>query len=189
MTKKRFTIIVGKSASGKTTLANYMVQNGYRKYKTTTTRPMRENETNKDYTFISEKKFLNKLDKGEFIEYNTYNVIYDNKDQVWYYGTPILKNTRFNFSKYVIVLTLDGAMEFVKYYGKDKCKIIYLECSDDERELRARKRGSFQLSEWSRRLKADREDFGIDKVKLNCDMIIDTRKKSLEEILREVEND
>lgn len=187
MTKKRFTIIVGKSASGKTTLANYMVRNGYRKYKTTTTRPMRDNETDNDYEFISEKKFLNNLDKGKYIEYNTYNVIYDNKEQIWYYGTPI-KDLKFNFSNYVIILTLDGAIRFAKHYGNENCEIVYLDCSDDERELRARHRGSFDIKEWTRRLKADEIDFSKDKVKLNCDKIIDTRKKTLEQILREVEN-
>lgn len=185
---KKFTIIVGKSASGKTTLADFMTKHyGYRKYKTVTTRPMRNNETTRDYKFISKKKFFNKLDKGQFIEYNTYNVFNNGVADTWYYGTPILRNLKFNFSKYVIVLTLNGAIEFANFYGKGNCEIVYLDCSDDRRELRARFRGGFDIKEWTRRLKADNNDFPIDKVKHYC-KIIDVNDKDIEEIVREIQN-
>lgn len=190
-TMKKFTIIVGKSASGKTTLANHIVKttNNCRKYKTTTTRPKRFGEGNSDYDFISTRKFLNKLAKGKFVEYNAYNVINNGEKDVWYYGTPIFYNLKLNNANYVIVLTLDGAMEFKKYYGSDKCEIVYLECSDDIRELRARQRGSFELKEWERRLKADEEDFARDKVILNCDRIVNVNGKTIEELTKEIVNE
>lgn len=184
---KKFTIIVGKSASGKTTLANYMVKHGYKKYKTTTTRPMRENETKDDYNFVSENKFLNDLDKGKFIEYNTYNVVFDGKQQTWYYGTPI-KNMLFDFSKYVIVLTLDGAIAFANHYGKENCDIVYVDCSDDVRWQRAKVRGSYQEDEWLRRMKADELDFNREKVIANCNVIVKSVGNPLSKMMMEVEN-
>lgn len=184
---KKFTILIGKSASGKTTLANYMVKHGYKKYKTTTTRPMRENETKDDYNFVSENKFLNNLDKGKFVEYNTYNVVFDGKQQTWYYGTPI-KNMLFDFSKYVIVLTLNGAIEFVNYYGKENCDIVYVDCSDNIRQQRAKARGSYQEDEWFRRMKADELDFDREKVIANCNIIVKSEGKTLKKMLTEVEH-
>jgi len=186
--KKKFIIIVGKSASGKTTLADYLCKRfGYRKYKTTTTRPMRKGETWKDYNFISTKRFLNKLSKNEFIEYKSYNVFNNGVDDTWYYGTPILKHFKFNPFKYVIVLTLDGAIEFANYYGNENCEMIYLDCPNDMREVRARFRskGNFDMKEWKRRLKADDEDFPIDKVKHYC-RIIDVTDKYVEDIAEEI---
>lgn len=185
---KKFTIIVGKSASGKTTLANYMVKHGYKKYKTTTTRPMRENETKDDYNFVSENRFLNDLDKGKFIEYNTYNVVFDGKQQTWYYGTPI-KNMLFDFSKYVIVLTLDGAIAFANHYGKENCNIVYVDCSDDVRWQRAKARGSYQEDEWFRRIKADELDFDREKVIENCNIIVKSVGNPLNKMMMEVENE
>ena len=186
-TQKKFIIIVGKSATGKTSLAEYMSKElGYRRYKTVTTRPKRESETDNDYEFIPKKRFLNRLDKNLFIEYNTYNVINDGVEDIWYYGTPILHNLKYNFAKYVVVLTLDGAIKFADFYGRENCKIIYLNCTDDIRELRARHRGNFEFREWARRLIADKEDFPKDKVKLLCDRIIDTSHKNTKQIAREV---
>ena len=183
--QKKFTILIGKSASGKSTLADHLTDFGYKKYKTATTRPMRENETKNDYEFISEKQFLNRLNKGKFIEYNTYDVVYDGKQQTWYYGTPI-KNMLFDFSKYVIVLTLDGAIEFAKHYGRENCEIIYLECPDDVRKKWAMRRGSFQEDEWNRRLLADEKDFELVRVLTNCDSVIRTDCHTITQIITKI---
>lgn len=188
MTNKKFVVVVGKSASGKTTFADYLVKKlHYKKYITETTRPMRVNETKDDYNFISEKKFLNKLDKGKYIEYNVYKVKNNGKDDIWYYGTPIIRQGLFSSNKkYVIVLTLDGAIEFKKHYGEDNCLVVYFDCSDEVREYRARQRGSFDIQEWNRRLKADEDDFPMDKVVLHCDKIINTENKTMKKLLEEL---
>ena len=186
-TQKKFIIIVGKSATGKSSLANYMINElGYRKYKTVTTRPKRKNENDNEYEFIPKTRFLKRLDKNLFIEHNTYNVINNGEKDVWYYGTPILKNLKCNFAKYIVILTLDGAIKFADFYGRDNCKIIYLHCVDDVRELRARHRGTFEYKEWYRRLITDEKDFPKDKVRLLCDKIIDTSHKNTKQIAREV---
>ena len=55
--------ILGKTCSGKTTIVDELVKNyGFKKITTYTTRPMREGEINhKDYHFINNKEFMNKI--------------------------------------------------------------------------------------------------------------------------------
>jgi len=72
-------ILVGESASGKSTIEKQLVKNGLNKIVSYTTRPMRDGEKDQvDYNFISEKLFLDLLDQGIFAEYTVYNG--------WYYG-------------------------------------------------------------------------------------------------------
>lgn len=75
-------VIVGESASGKTTLQNMFIEKHpeYRKIITYTTRPIRDGEVNGiDYNFISQEAF-NELDKDNFFaETATY--------RNWSYGT------------------------------------------------------------------------------------------------------
>lgn len=66
-------VIVGPSGSGKTTLANLLEEHGIHKVTTTTTRAMREGETDGvDYNFLSREDFLGRVEAGEFIEYASY---------------------------------------------------------------------------------------------------------------------
>lgn len=70
-------VIVGPSGSGKTTLANLLEDHGITKVTTTTTRPMREGETNGvDYNFLSKEDFLERVEAGDFIEHASYNENY-----------------------------------------------------------------------------------------------------------------
>jgi len=75
-------VIVGKSASGKSTLQNNFVKAhpDYHKVVTYTTRPMREGEVDGvDYHFISQKMFDSFIEQGFFVEYASY--------RDWSYGT------------------------------------------------------------------------------------------------------
>lgn len=166
-------IICGKSASGKDTLLKKMVE----KYDlipliTMTTRPMRDGEHDGvDYDFVSRDMFQYLIDHNQMLEYRSYNTKFNGVDDIWYYGN--VKKELNPCYDYVIVLDLVGAKAFVDYYGKDECIVTYLNVSDDVREQRARQRGSFDITEWNRRLKADEEDFSIDKVQAIADYIID----------------
>ena len=64
-------VLVGKTASGKTTVANELCKNhGYKRIITYTTRPMRENEIQDvDYHFISDEQFNEMVENNEFTEY------------------------------------------------------------------------------------------------------------------------
>lgn len=142
------TILIGMSASGKDAILRELVANhGFREIVTTTTRPMRKGEVNgKDYNFISRKEFEKGITEGRFFEYRSYNTIWNGKEDVWYYGTP----------------NVQGAKDYVSYFGKYDCFVVRVNASEEVRTKRAKKRGSFDKDEWERRLAADRLAFSAE---------------------------
>ena len=75
-------VIVGESASGKSTLQDMLIKSNpsYKKIVTYTTRPMRNGEVNGvNYHFVTEEAFAELANRGFFIEQNTY--------RDWHYGT------------------------------------------------------------------------------------------------------
>lgn len=74
-------VLVGESASGKSSIEKYFVNNyGYSKVVSYTTRQPRENEVNGvDYYFVDELEFHNLKEQGFFAETAVYNG--------WHYGT------------------------------------------------------------------------------------------------------
>lgn len=165
-------IICGKSASGKDTLLKKMVE----KYDlipliTMTTRPMRDGEHDGvDYDFVSRDMFQYLIDHNQMLEYRSYNTKLNGVDDVWYYGNAKKELNLCN--DYVIVLDLVGAKAFVDYYGRDNCMVTYLDVPNEIRERRARQRGSFDITEWNRRLEADEEDFSMNKVLEIADYVV-----------------
>lgn len=94
-------VIVGESASGKSTLQDMLVKSdpNYKKIVTYTTRPMREGEVDGvSYHFVSEAAFSELASRGFFIEQNAY--------REWHYGTA--KCDCENGSGKVAVLTPAG---------------------------------------------------------------------------------
>lgn len=76
-------ILVGESASGKSSVEKYLVKHyGYNKIVTYTTREPRQDEIDGiDYHFITKEKFEHLKSRGFFAEYAEYNG--------WNYGTAI----------------------------------------------------------------------------------------------------
>lgn len=75
-------VILGESASGKSTLQKMLIKDNpkYKKIVTYTTRPARDGEVNGvDYHFVSKSDFDELIKSGFFIEYAKY--------RDWYYGT------------------------------------------------------------------------------------------------------
>lgn len=100
-------VIVGESASGKTTLAKIIEekQQNYSKIVTYTTRPMRQGESEGiDYHYISDDEFDKLKNSNFFVEYAGY--------RNWQYGTSA--NFKSNEDK-VVVLTPAGARAMKKY--------------------------------------------------------------------------
>lgn len=157
-------ILCGKSASGKdTTLKKLVEKYNYIPIISTTTRPIREGEKNGvNYNFISKEEFNWKIAKDMFLEYRSYNTLFNDIPDTWYYGTE--KQELDPKKIYISVLDFDGAREVQKYYGRDNTIIIYISCPDVIRENRAKQRGSFDQTEWDRRLKDDEIKFSDDKV-------------------------
>jgi len=99
-------ILVGASASGKTTLATNLQEfEGFSRIVTYTTRPPRDGEQDGvDYHFVTDEKFNEMIENNEFVEYANY--------RGWQYGTAI--NSKIT-EDVVIVLTPAGARAFRKF--------------------------------------------------------------------------
>ena len=161
-------ILCGKSGSGKDAICKKLIESGYSPIISTTSRPKRDGEVDGvDYNFVDKDTFIQFIEHDFLIEYRSYNTLVDNIPDTWYYG--ILKQ-EFDLSKkdYVVILDIDGTREFKDYIertnGSDYCKVFYIFASDDVRKLRAMNRGSFNETEWNRRLEADLVDFAVDRV-------------------------
>ena len=143
-------VLVGESASGKSSIQNELVKTyGYKKVITYTTRPKRDYETaGNDYHFISEEEFLQLKEADYFIETACYNG--------WYYGTA-KKDCDTNVDDFkngyqdnkVIVLTPHGLRNLQKYSDTtDKVDITsFYICIEDEVDF-ILTNDNFQFSVW-----------------------------------------
>lgn len=64
--------LVGKSGSGKSTMARVLENKGYPEIVSHTTRPMRDNETGREYVFSDKKTFEESLKAGEVFEWTEF---------------------------------------------------------------------------------------------------------------------
>ena len=101
-------VLIGESASGKSTIEKELIKNfKYEKVITFTTRPIRDGEQNgKDYWFVSENEFNSLKDRQYFIETAEYNG--------WQYGSPIIKDPKDK----VIIVTPKGLRALQRTYNK-----------------------------------------------------------------------
>ncbi len=150
-------VLCSKSGGGKDSLSKEIAKLGYKFVISTTSRPMRDNESEGDpYYFVDGDRFRNLIATNKLIEYRTYNTTYNGNPAVWFYGVE--KSEIKDGENYVVVLDIYGLKEFKRHF-KDRVISFYIDVDDDEREARAIKRGSFCKQEWDRRLKADEWDF------------------------------
>lgn len=149
-----FTIICGKTSSGKSVIVNKLVDTyGFKKLVTYTSRPTRNGEIDGiDYHFISKEDFLHKIDEGFFAEYKSY----DTEFGTWYYGTALcdLENAEDNT---VVILTPDGYRDVCKKL-ENKPTCIYIYANNSTIKKRLVKRGDNE-NEAERRLNEDNKDF------------------------------
>ena len=147
-------ILCGKTASGKDTIVEKLMNYGYKRITTYTTRPMRDGEENGiTYHFISEDEFKQNIEEGFFAEYKTYNT----ESGVWYYGTALedLKNAD---DKSVIILTPAGYRDVKNKLENENITCIYLYANNATLKERLAKRGD-DSKEADRRLAHDYADF------------------------------
>ena len=159
-----YLILCGKSGSGKDTILKRLVKRGFTPIVSLTSRPIRDGETNGvEYNFVSRELFESLIRDKKLIEYRTYETLVGGEPDTWYYG---LEKTDVDLSKdYVVILDINGAKSFMDYYGRENCYCSYVMVSDAVRTERAMMRGSFDETEWRRRMKADEEDFSPAKIK------------------------
>ena len=147
-------ILCGRTLSGKDTIVNELLNHGYKRITTYTTRPMRKGEKqNVTYHFISEDEFKQKIEDGFFAEYKTYNTEFG----VWYYGTALedLENADDNT---VIILTPQGYRDVKDKLLSNNVTCIYIYASNSTLKKRLLKRGD-DPKEADRRMQHDNQDF------------------------------
>ena len=155
-------LYIGKSGAGKDTMTKRAVASGKKLFVSYTTRPMREGEVDGiDYHFVTKEEFLELYDKGVIVESRSYNTLVAGVEDTWYYGSPQLDCKE----DYVGTATITSAMSLIDIYGRENVNVIYVFADDEIRKARAKKRGSFDETEWNRRLPADEIDFDIKKLK------------------------
>lgn len=179
-------ILCGKSGCGKDAILKAFVERGFSPIVSTTSRPIRENETDGvEYNFITRGQFEELIKADAFVEYREYSTLVGGVPDVWLYGIP--KMDLDEREKYVVILDIKGANELISHFGKDSCFVAYVTTPDSIRMERAKLRGSFDESEWNRRAKADDYDFRDEVVKPLADAVIDN-SGSLEDTVDEIED-
>lgn len=165
-------ILVGESASGKTTLADNLQElDGFSKIVTYTTRPPRDGEQDGiDYHFVTDEQFNEMVLNNEFVEHANY--------RGWQYGTAI--NSKID-KDIVIILTPAGARAFRKF-AKEHPKlkldlfVIYLMVDRRSRLIKLLERGD-DIEEAYRRSLSDVGQF--DAFDREADYVFDNNEYCL----------
>lgn len=184
------TVLVGKSGSGKSSVAKKLQESfGYERIITYTTRAKRPGEKDgEDYRFVTSSEFQSKLDSNEFLESTKYFTTFGSV----YYGS--LKESYNESDKNrVVVLNPDGVLGLIRYkasmmtrHSIDSLRIIFLDASDRTLRVRLFARGDLP-KEIERRLETDSEDFEkIENLFGNIIEVIEVDKKSIDEIAKEI---
>lgn len=167
-------VLVGESASGKSSIEKYLVNNyDYKKVVSYTTRPPRNEEIDGvDYHFIDAERFLKLKADGFFAETAMY--------RDWYYGTAKEDCT----NDKIAVLTPHGLRQISKLKDIDVIS-FYINVPRRDRLIKILQRGD-SIEESYRRNLSDVGQF--DGVEDEVDYIIhnDGYKKSVAEMAQEV---
>lgn len=141
-------VLVAPPASGKSSIAKKL---GIPQLKTTTTRKIRCGEKGDEYNFISKLKFIFKIIKGDFVEFDEKTGdLYGLERSV--VGEAIASN-----KDCVVVLTMDGARKLQQEYGKDLVETIFIKTNRQKCIDRMVKRGD-KREKLKRKLKSADEN-------------------------------
>ena len=179
---KKILICIGASGTGKNYISDKLISDyDFKPLVSHTTRPIRPNETNHvDYHFISEDDFLQMIKDDGFIEYRTYNTLVNNVPATWYYG---LAKQKLYDENYVVILDVQGAKDFIEYYGVENCIVVHIKCDPNITRQRSIDRGGHDEIEFQRRLDDDLRVFSYSELEGLVDLIIDNDGRfTIEEI-------
>ena len=176
--------IMGKSASGKTTLQKAIAREfDVNEIVSTTTRPKRDREKEGvDYKFVTIEQFTEKVLNGDMLEADDFND--------WFYGTEI---SALNENKVNVGVFTPNGVEALAQDGRIDLKVIYIDADDKQRLLRSLNRETNpDVAEICRRYFADEKDFCDDRMgeladmNLNVMTITSNGSKSIYQIASEV---
>ena len=181
-------IVTGKTASGKDTVIKRLLLDfpDFKKVLTTTSRPPRSEETDKDYNFVSKEQFERKIEKGDFIEYVEYGGNF--------YGTE--KKQIVNNLNYGLIWRIDPSRagqirQFIKKAFDQtlaemllKKVVVFFLTTDDLSIIKRLKNRGFNDHQIQERMKQDKiflQQFGD-----NYDFIVENTAGALEETVQKV---
>jgi len=181
--KNKIIVIVGFSNTGKDSVSMKIAkEHGYNFIISTTTRPIREYESQKNpYNFVGDEEFQKLIKNDMLIEYRAYNALLNNIPSTWYYG---VENKEVDPSKdYIVVLDIVGLRGFKEKF-KDNIISFFLEADEDTRKQRCINRGDFNEFEWNRRLEDDKTRFTKEIIYNELDFVVDSY--NIEETAKEI---
>lgn len=154
----KLVIIVGKTGTGKTTLANHLAENfGYTKVVTCTTRKPREGEEDGvDYYFLSDEEFADADRSNRFFETTSYTI----NGETTRYGS--VRESYLKKEDTVVVLDPLGTLSLLQHNEivKRHPLIVWLDIPDYIAVSRLIDRGD-DLDLAAKRFAADNKNFGI----------------------------
>ena len=155
MSRPNLTIIVGPSASGKSTLLNQMKDLGYGTVVSYTTRPMRDGEVDgRDYRFVSVEKFKSHIYRGHITLERTFRIV---TGEEYHYGVPVddLRSAFRDNKHKAMILDLQGVRQLIRQGYSPY--IVMVDAPLHELAHRAMKRNSDVSETLDRIAREDRE--------------------------------
>lgn len=155
-------VIVGESASGKSSVAKYLMDNyGYKRIITYTTRDKRDNEEDGvDYYFIQPQHFETLRKQGFFAETASYNG--------WLYGSA-----KEDYTDDVVVVLTPKGLRSLRLNGVNNIYSVYLNVPRRDRLIKCLERGD-NIEEAYRRSLSDVGQF--DGISDEVDLVVKNDK-------------
>jgi len=164
-------VLIGESGSGKSTVERKLVEKGFKRAISHTTRPIRVNERDGvDYFFVSRDEIVRMKSEGRFAEYIPY------LDNIYALSVEECVDDR------VVVVEPTGLAQLQE---KDYLNlfIVYLYTSESVREARMTKRGD-RREDIQTRIEKDREVFaGISE---SASVVLDAENLSIDTLADEI---
>ncbi|MBQ1749519.1 MAG: guanylate kinase [Lachnospiraceae bacterium] len=156
-------VLLGKSASGKDTIAKKVMKKMEGKLHPIvpyTTRPIRDGEENgKQYYFVTDEEKEKLIEQGVVVEMRTYQTV----NGPWSYFTVDDGNIDLEHNDYLIIGTLESLVKIQTYFTEERVVPIYINVDDGDRLMRAIQREKEEehpnYKELCRRFLADENDY------------------------------
>ena len=143
--------LIGPMGSGKTTIANEFVKNGFYKTRAITTRPKRPNESDDEYLFTDNKGFKSAVIWDDIRAIR----VYSTKLGIWRYGISMKE---FQQDRDTVTILDPSSFEYLAPDIGESVFGVFLDAPEDICQMRVLARGD-DPKEVDRRIESDREDF------------------------------
>jgi guanylate kinase len=176
-------ILTGPSGVGKTTVGKQLLQTvpNLHKLVTCTTRKPRTGERDgRDYHFLSSKKFLSGVKRGDFFEWaNVYGQLYGNRKK------ELSRELNHGYDV-LFVVDVQGAKKIKKL--RPDADVIFLTApSQNVLESRIKKRGAISAEELKKRFASFKKELAFAK---KADLVVENKEghlpKTIEKILTKI---